>query len=426
MAAEGDRAAGEADRDRRPDVRRRVPLAPSTSPTPRAPAFAAEARAIDRRLRPNYAVWETTLRCDQACRHCGSRAGRERLNELDTRERLALVAQLAELGVLEVTLMGGETYLRDDWLEVVRAVRRHGMQCTMVTAGRGVTPELARAAADAGLQGASVSLDGEEAAHDGQRGLAGSHRAALAALRAMRAAGVLVSGNTQVNRRSLPDLPAVLETLGREGAYGWLVQLTFPTGRAGDDPELLLQPYELLELFARVPALAARARELGVALHAADNIGYFGPSEALLRGGGPHGHFAACGAGIGVVGVEADGTVKGCASLATAGFGAGNVREHGLVDIWERSLAMRGSRDRRVDELWGFCRTCYYAAECLGGCTSAAYFLFGRPGNNPYCHHRVLELARRGLRERVVASGAPAPGQPLDRRAFELVLEPVP
>jgi len=28
--------------------------------------------------------------------------------------------------------------------------------------------------------------------------------------------------------------------------------------------------------------------------------------------------------------------------------------------------------------------------------------LFGRRCNNPYCHHRVLKLAERGIRERVV------------------------
>jgi MoaA/NifB/PqqE/SkfB family radical SAM enzyme len=40
-----------------------------------------------------------TLACDLACHHCASRAGRPRADELDTRESLDLVAQLAELGV---------------------------------------------------------------------------------------------------------------------------------------------------------------------------------------------------------------------------------------------------------------------------------------------------------------------------------------
>lgn len=378
------------------------------------------AREIDRALRPNYAVWETTLLCDQACRHCGSRAGRARVDELDTAARLDLVRQLADLGVLEVTLTGGESYLRDDWLEVIRAVRRHGMQCTMVTAGRGMTPERARAAADAGLQGASVSLDGREATHDRLRGRAGAYADAMRALDALRAAGVLVSGNTQVNRASLAELPDVLETLAGAGAHAWLIQLTFATGRAADDPELLLQPYEIIDLYELLPRLVARCGELGVAFHPADNIGYFGPHEALIRGG--RGHFDSCGAGLSAIGVEADGTIKGCASLATAAWSGGTVRDHALVDLWERSAALRYCRDRTVDELWGFCRTCYYAEVCRGGCTSASFFVFGRPGNNPYCHHRALELARCGRRERLVPAG-PAPGLPLDWRVFELVEE---
>jgi MoaA/NifB/PqqE/SkfB family radical SAM enzyme len=93
-----------------------------------------------------------TLKCDLACRHCGSRAGRARPDELDTNEALELVRQMAELGVLEVSLIGGEAYLRDDWLQIIAAVRAAGMQCTMVTGGRGLSPERARAAAAAGLQ----------------------------------------------------------------------------------------------------------------------------------------------------------------------------------------------------------------------------------------------------------------------------------
>ena len=39
-----------------------------------------------------------TLACDLACRHCGSRAGRARPDELTTAEALNLVDQMADLG----------------------------------------------------------------------------------------------------------------------------------------------------------------------------------------------------------------------------------------------------------------------------------------------------------------------------------------
>ena len=35
-------------------------------------------------VRPVYAVWEITMKCDQPCEHCGSRAGPARPRELDT------------------------------------------------------------------------------------------------------------------------------------------------------------------------------------------------------------------------------------------------------------------------------------------------------------------------------------------------------
>src|SRR6185503_11754330 len=47
---------------------------------------------------------------------------------------------------------------------------------------------------------------------------------------------------------------------------------------------------------------------------------------------------------------------------------------------------------------------------------------FGRAGNNPYCHHRALELSKQGLRERI-AQIEKAPGVPFDHGQFELILE---
>ncbi|HRI66555.1 MAG TPA: radical SAM protein, partial [Polyangium sp.] len=98
-----------------------------------------------------YVVWELTLRCDHACHHCGSRAARARPDELSTQEALDVVAQLASMGASEVTLIGGEAYLREDWDTIARAIVDHGMRCTMTTGGRGMTPERARRAKTAGI-----------------------------------------------------------------------------------------------------------------------------------------------------------------------------------------------------------------------------------------------------------------------------------
>jgi MoaA/NifB/PqqE/SkfB family radical SAM enzyme len=241
-------------------------------------------------------VWEVTLRCDLACTHCSSRAGRPRADELSTREALDLVDQLAELGVLEVTLIGGEVYLRDDWTDIVRAIRRRGMECTVVTGGRGFTRPRALAAREAGVMSVSVSLDGTAPTHDELRGLRGSHAAALESMRNLAEAGVQVSGNTQIGRRNRRELAEIFETIATAGAHSWQVQLTVAAGRAADDPRTILEPYHILEVMPAVARIKERADAAHVRIWPGNNLGYFGPYEALLRGMLPGGHRGSCGA----------------------------------------------------------------------------------------------------------------------------------
>jgi hypothetical protein len=98
------------------------------------------------------------------------------------------------------------------------------------------------------------------------------------------------------------------------------------------------------------------------------------------------------------------------------------VRDLTLEQIWKSSKEIHFGRLRSVDDLWGFCRTCYYADVCRGGCTWTSHSLLGRPGNNPYCHYRALELRKDGLRERVVKVRDAAPA-PFAVGEFELITE---
>ena len=122
------------------------------------------------------------------------------------------------------------------------------------------------------------------------------------------------------------------------------------------------------------------------------------------------------------LGIEADGTIKGCPSLATDTYAGGNVRDMPLSEIWKTTSELAYIRGRSTKDLWGFCGTCYYASACLGGCTWTAHSLFGRPGNNPYCHYRALKLKELGHIERVRLV-EPASGVPFDNGRFELIVE---
>lgn len=382
--------------------------------------------------RPIYAVWELTMKCDQPCEHCGSRAGHARSSELSTDEILEVGASLARLGCREVALIGGEAYLRPDLHQVVRFLADKGIRVVMQTGGRAMTLERARGLKEAGLVGLGVSIDGPARVHDRLRGNLGSHLAAIRALDAAREVGLLVSANTQVNRLNQDLLRETCAELRSHGIQSWQVQLTVPMGRAADRPDWIIEPSSIVDIIDTLAAIqreAAAEHKGGVPfnLFVGNNIGYFGPHEQVLRSrpGGAETHWKGCRAGINVLGIESDGTVKGCPSLPTAPYAGGNVRDLSLEELWEGSEVVRFARDRTSDELWGFCRTCYYADTCRGGCSWTAHCTLGKRGNNPFCYHRVVQLRRKGIRERLVVKER-APNQPYDFGRFEIQEEAIP
>jgi len=269
----------------------------------------------------------------------------------------------------------------------------------------------------------SVSIDGLEARHDAMRAKAGSFAQATAALGHLGAAGVDVAANTNLNRSNWQDLEALYEHLRAHGVRSWQVQLTAPLGRAADHPEMLLQPYDLLELLPRIDRLKQRGWREGLLIMPGNNLGFFGPEELRLRSQRPDDgdSFGGCQAGRFVLGIESDGAVKGCPSLPTSPYVGGTLAHTSLREIWQRAPELQIRRGEVA--LWGHCASCDFAEVCRGGCTFTAHAFFGRPGNNPYCHHRALALRGRGLRERLVARTA-APGQPFDHGRFDLIEEP--
>ena len=127
-------------------------------------------------------------------------------------------------------------------------------------------------------------------------------------------------------------------------------------------------------------------------------------------------------AGVSQIGLESDGSLKGCPSLGGAENVAGNVRDHTLRELWERSRQLTYIRERTKADLWGYCAECYYADKCRAGCTATGEPLLGRAGNNPFCHHRAQQVDAAGQRERIELV-ARAPGRPFDHGLYRVVRE---
>lgn len=360
--------------------------------------------------KPYNCVWELTLACNLRCKHCGSRAGQARDDELNKDQCLDVVDQLAELGCELITLSGGEPTLRDDWDQIGRAIADKDILVNMVTNGvykNGCSAEnIGKRALDAGLCNLAVSIDGPEAIHDFIRGK-GTFSNALNSIECFAEVGLPVSVLTTVNRLNLDLLEDVRRIAIDAGAWQWRLQLAKPMGNMHDNRELIIQPADLLTL---LPTLAVLKRAGEIHLAIGDSIGYYGRTDKVLRGRGWRGRkesWQGCQAGMQAIGIEADGSIKGCLSLQAKFDGVdpfveGNVKTSSLADIWNQPDAFAYNRDFDPDSLTGDCRSCKRSNICRGGAKCVAAAFCGHLGEDPYCYYRLLSKRREAALHKFV------------------------
>jgi radical SAM protein with 4Fe4S-binding SPASM domain len=148
-----------------------------------------------------------THRCNLRCAMCGQwgeggvtkHQPQEFIRqELDTHTLEKLVTDLAP-GRPSVTLFGGEPLLHPGCVNLIRAVKRRGMHCLMITNGT-LLREHARGLVESGLDELNVSIDAGQELHDRIRGVPGAFERIKRGLADVQAAKKeLHSGNPLIN-----------------------------------------------------------------------------------------------------------------------------------------------------------------------------------------------------------------------------------
>lgn len=185
---------------------------------------------------PRLAYFAVTDRCNLACSFCYADARRRPGRYTgDTARSLRIVGRLADLGVVNLILSGGEPMLREDLCEIARAGKRRGMLVGLTTNGTLIFEEEAARLRAAGVDYVQVSVESHEASeHDALRG-PGTHARCLEALQLLRAQGyqrhqLYVTATT--TRRNLAGLQGLHELADRLGATPG-TSFFQPVGRGG-------------------------------------------------------------------------------------------------------------------------------------------------------------------------------------------------
>ena len=177
--------------------------------------------------RLDCAIWEFTLGCNLRCSHCGSSAGKPRPDELSTEEAFRVCEMLARVGCREVSLMGGEPLLRQDFGDVARCVRQLGMKLSVVSNGT-LMEDHAEELEALRPEVVGISLDGVQESHEKIRG-ARTWEKAVQAIDLLRSRDIQTTVITTVSKINFRDLPEMRDLVKGKGA-NWQIQVAMPFG----------------------------------------------------------------------------------------------------------------------------------------------------------------------------------------------------
>ena len=203
--------------------------------------------------------WESTLRCNVSCRHCGSDCKKlPDKPDMPLEDFLPVLDNIAahtDPHKVFVIISGGEPLVRDDLERCGHEIYKRGFPWGMVTNALYLTKERFDALVDAGMHSMTVSIDGLKESHNWMRRHKDSFDRCSEALDILaNQTSVIYDVVTCVNTRNYDDLPALKEFLISKNVPGWRIFTIIPVGRAANDPEMQISPEQLRGLMPKPTA----------------------------------------------------------------------------------------------------------------------------------------------------------------------------
>lgn len=339
---------------------------------------------------------EVTHACPLHCPYCSNPLELvRRRTELTAAEWSRVLAEAADLGVVQAHVSGGEPLLRADLAEIVAAAHAAGIYTQLVTSGLGLEAGRLDELIQAGLDAVQLSVQDSHA--EGSDRIAGrpSFAAKAQAAGVIRRAGLPFGLNVVLHRHNLDHIAEIIELGVRWGAdrielantqfYGWALR----------NRTALLPTREQLESAKDTVAdwrerLGGRPELVWVVPDY-----YEGVAKPCMGGWGARS-----------ITVGPDGGALPCpAAYAIPDLSPPNVRDHSLAWIWARSAAFNAYRGTAW--MTTPCRECPRREIDFGGCRCQAYALTGDAARtDPAC---ALSPDHRLVREPAAAASHGGP-----------------
>ena len=327
--------------------------------------------------------WSITGACNLKCRHCFMSAPHAKHGSPSHEQIVAIADQLAECGVFQVGITGGEPLIREDFLDIIDALNEREIGVSVIyTNGwlvdEAFLDELDRRRVHPAFQ---LSFDGV-GWHDFLRGVPGAEEKTIQALKLLQARKYSVSVSMclhRKNRHVLRESVKLMASLGvrsmKCGAMMELGEWLQPELR-----DLQLTDEEELQMFEEyVPQYFEDDAPLSIMLSGTFMYSPGDPKWDIYNrrqcSKEEETRMPSCGVLLNNFYIGAEGMVCPCMGMADCGYAKNfqNLFETPLKDILngERFKKLCHATVGEVRDANPKCRTCKYVDKCTGGCRNS-------------------------------------------------------
>ena len=332
---------------------------------------------------PETVHWAVTFKCDSDCPDCYIRRHRDNFTtELETEEALTIIDRIADAGVFQLAIGGGEPLLREDIMSIV--ARAHERKLVVhVTTGRYQHEPDALGKLANYIKSLQIGIRHEELLEHPEK-----EKEKLTQLITMTSElGLDIGANLILSNSTLSEFEYIIKLLAHVGFKRVTLLRYKPPGdikrwvkEKPDEYTLLEFERKLIKVVDTYPHIQFRV-DCGLAF-----LERKLPSQIAESNG-----IRGCTAANRILSIAPNGAIFPCSQLVGQELSAGNLLEDDLQSVWINSEVLKRYRSFRTKKPFkdSQCGYCSAKTHC-GGCR---VFAEDALGGDPGCPEPVLTTA---------------------------------